>query len=211
MPKVILGCYARLMAWNRFFSHQSTRWKSTRSTPWLSYADLTEEERIWLAGTKYGSAGGENSGQKKPEIRAQLIHQQLSGRGALYMNHHGVTPVTLELENWRIVGKLDLEGVESNCSLSLYDCELPNGISLRETQARTIRMRRCHLSHIEASQLDIHGDFDLADVEVDAGVALAGAIVRGNLILSGTFRAGAGKTPSIDAGGAEVHLTWTCP
>ncbi|NEW71466.1 hypothetical protein [Streptomyces rhizosphaericus] len=182
--------------------------KPTRQ--WLEVKNLTADERTLLTNITFGGAWQiQKSKTKKQEnlrVRAQVIHQLITGRGSFYnAEENGWTsPRLVAIRNAEIIGILDLESVRLHCPLLIEDCTFSSGISLRESQSRTIRIHRCSLEYVNANQLQAHGDFELHNVAIRDSLLLHEATISGNVSIEGEFEKST-HSSSIDCTRMEVN------
>jgi hypothetical protein len=108
------------------------------------------------------------------EVDARLLCELLTGDAR-----------AVRLRSATIVGALDLESAALRCPLELDDCRVGGPIVLQQASASSIRLRKCHLTKLLASQLRSSSDLDLSESEVAGAVKLSGARIGGELRLSG--------------------------
>jgi hypothetical protein len=139
-------------------------------------AELTETERRIVAAAETGSPLDLADAPDR-DVRAVVVRDLLAGG-------HG-----LRLDNMRVVGPLDLEGVRIGGAVRLVQCELPDPVLLRGAALPLLDLRRCALSTLSASEASIErvlllsgitttGRLDLSGARVGAACSLQGAILR---------------------------------
>lgn len=163
--------------------------------------DLSDDERrLWMEfpfGThidlRSGDAERDDPAQVEhwsPErtIRAEVITALLVGRRPADVEHQegAGTSSAVFLSGARIVGPLDLRGLDFEPPLLLQQCVLEQPLVIADSTTRSIRLYGCHLPGVEGAWLNCAGDLHLRDCTVTGSVDLEGAYVGGQLILSGS-------------------------
>jgi hypothetical protein len=90
----------------------------------------------------------------------------------------------VHLRGARVTGALNLQGARLDGALSLTDCSIAEPVNLAEAEIPAIRLRRCHLPSLNASQLTTRGDFDLSACHARY-LGLLDARIGGSLVLDG--------------------------
>ena len=115
-----------------------------------------------------------------------------------------VTHRGIMIEGARIDGELVLEDVSVPYLVALTGCRITQRLVLRNSELRSLSLRRTHTEPIEAVGLTLSGDILLSEgFHANGGVTLLRATVGGNLVCrGGHFRNSDGNALSAD--GAKV-------
>jgi hypothetical protein len=124
-------------------------------------------------------------------IRAEVIAALLVGRRPIDDEQRqrqegaGTSPAVF-VSGARIVGRLDLHGIDFAPPLLLQQCALDQPLILADSMAHSVRLYGCHLPGVEGAWLNCAGDLHLRDCRITGVVDLAGAHIDGQLVLSGS-------------------------
>src|SRR5919198_1151770 len=91
---------------------------------------------------------------------------------------------SLKLQGVKITGRLNLEAASLVCPVSLTTCYFDAPINLSEARAPAIRLPGCHVSVLDASQLETQGNLSLSGLNATGYISLQGAHIGGSLGLS---------------------------
>jgi hypothetical protein len=129
-------------------------------------------------------------------IEASLLRDVLLGRKAPNADPHGV-----QLRGVRISGPLDLYNIQSDLDLSLSDCLIKDGVTLRRARLRMVSFTDCVIlpgadgTCLDGHQLaaaalslenstfdagDADSSIDLRDAQIDGPLYLSGARLNGH-------------------------------
>jgi uncharacterized protein YjbI with pentapeptide repeats len=148
--------------------------------------DLSESEQHLVASARRGMAvdfrtdaddGPHEVAQWSEDrrVRAEVIT-------ALVSDGDQLTRFTLY--GARISGDLDLAGARLDASLLFEHCVFDGDLLLAEATTRSIRLRGCHLSHLNASRITLDGELEVAGCRLDK-LSLYGA-KTGDVEISGS-------------------------
>ncbi len=104
------------------------------------------------------------------QIRAEVVRDILRGR---YLPNNGPDPRALRLRGAWIVGRIDLDGIDTAIRLELSSCYLPDGLDGRECVIPRLRLDRSVIAVSNG-----HGK--------QGAVRLLGARITGQLLMGGT-------------------------
>lgn len=135
------------------------------------------------------------------EIPASLVRNVLLGK---YNSSESAIPRGLRIRGARILGRLDLEGINMGTSLELISCHIPHGINARSCEIDNIKIENC-LIGISTSNKSISSLVS----EPDHGIfCLESAEIRGEASFNSTTILG-GNITALDADGLTVHGDFT--
>jgi hypothetical protein len=167
--------------------------------------NLTKAERSLVAaasrGKEYrccdGNRPNRQNKKKSRTIRAEVIRRLCTGEDRWPVHDKGVI-----LRGAWISGHLDLEWAEVSRPLILLNCYLEEKPVFSRATMKGLCLSGCQTPGLEAEQLECRGNvaFD-EDFVATKQVSLAGATIRGQVSLSGTFKGEDG--PAIIAPGLE--------
>jgi len=156
------------------------------------------ERRLWME-FSYGThtdlrtgdpqcddpAGAQSWGPERI-VRAEVIRDLLVGRPLVDEQQNPGQSPSVFLSGARIIGQLDLRGLDFAPPLLLQQCVLDEPLVIADSMSRSIRLYGCHLPGVQGSWLKCAGDLHLRGCQVDGAVNLAGAYIGGQLVLSGS-------------------------
>jgi len=130
-------------------------------------------------------------------VRAEVIRDLLVGRPLVdeqqkNQQSPGHSP-SVFLSGARIIGRLDLRGIDFAPPLLLQQCVLDEPLVIADSTSRSIRLYGCHLPGVQGSWLRCAGDLHLRGCQVDGMVDLAGAYIGGQLVLSSSVLSNPGE------------------
>jgi hypothetical protein len=127
-------------------------------------------------------------------IRAEVIYALATDGEARFPVHDkGICVIGA-----KITGRLDFDSAEITCPLSLIQCYLPDGASLRQARARHLVFALSEIGELAADGVHINGGLNLKRARVCKGVRLPLAQVDGNVECDGA-------TLFADAQGVALH------
>jgi hypothetical protein len=146
--------------------------------------DLSESERHLVANGRRGMAvdfrtdadDGPHEAERGPSVRAVVIAALVSDADSLSR---------FSLYGARISGDLDLAGARLRNTLLFEYCVFDGDLLLAEATTRSVRLRGCHLSHIDASRIALDGELEVAGCRLDS-LSLYGART-GDVEISGSM------------------------
>ena len=148
-------------------------------------------------GTEYKAPG---PAPQLTEIRAPLLRWLCSDAAA----RAHLDPKGPRLHKVRIVGRLDLESVDSPIPLWLRESQLPDGVDLGYARFPYIDLLGSEVGHFAAVRLRCTASLMLSDGFVcNTGLRLRGAQIGGNLSL-GAARLAATNDPALDLDNADI-------
>lgn len=163
----------------------------------------TTEERLWhafptgaLVDLRSGPDDGPDQAASWPrtrDIRAVVIAALLTGSGPDANPGAGV-----KLAGVRVVGRLALAHTQIPYTLDFEQCFFDDDLDFAEAETRSVRLRSCHLTKLEASRAVIRGEFQVADCRLD-GIGLYAARVFEVEISGSTITAPLPEPPDPDA------------
>jgi hypothetical protein len=115
---------------------------------------------------------------------------------------HSNTSV-LRIMGARITGPLELGGAEIAKTLWLEECYIEETPDLTDARARTLRILRCYLPGLKASNLKVDGQLDLDKTTVKGRLRLVNAHITGEFTMSGSTLINPGDW-TLFAGGLTV-------
>ncbi|MFI0898464.1 hypothetical protein [Streptomyces sp. NPDC020983] len=132
----------------------------------------TTEERLWHAFTAgalvdlrsgpHDHPGQAASWPRSRDIRAEVIAALLTGSGPEANGGAGV-----RLAGVRVLGPLALAHTKISSALDFEHCCFDDGLDLAEAETRSVRLRGCHLSGLEANRAEIRGEFQVQGCRLD--------------------------------------------
>jgi hypothetical protein len=148
--------------------------------------DLSESEQHLVASARRGMAvdfrtdtdDGPHEVEQRSEdrrVRAEVIAALVSGTDS---------PTRFSLCGARIVGDLDLANTRLQTSLLFEYCVFDGDLLLAEATTRSLRLRGCHLTHLDASRITLDGELEVAGCRLDS-ISLYGART-GDVEISGS-------------------------
>jgi uncharacterized protein YjbI with pentapeptide repeats len=145
--------------------------------------DLSESERHLVTSARRGLAvdlrtsadDGPHEAERGPAVRAEVITALVSDADSL---------TRFTLYGARISGDLDLANARLPTSLLFEHCVFDGELLLTEATTRSIRLRGCHLSHINAARITLDGELEVAGCRLDS-LSLYGART-GDVEISGS-------------------------
>jgi uncharacterized protein YjbI with pentapeptide repeats len=148
--------------------------------------DLSESEQHLVAGARRGVAvdfrtdadDGPHEVARWSEdrrVRAEVITALVSDADSL---------TRFSLCGARISGDLDLANARLRTSLLFERCVFDGDLLLAEATTRSVRLRGCHLSHLDASRITLDGELEVAGCRLDS-LSLYGART-GDVEISGS-------------------------
>lgn len=175
----------------------------------LEISTLTStEERLWhafptgaLVDLRSGPDDGPDNATSWPrtrDVRAEVIAALLTGSGPDASGGAGV-----KLAGVRVVGRLALAHTQIPYVLDFERCCFDDGLDLAEAETRSVRLRGCYLSGLEASRAQIRGEFQVEGCRL-GGIGLYAARVFEIEISGTTITAPPPEAPDPDA-------DWTPP
>src|SRR5919198_3663345 len=118
---------------------------------------------------------------------------------------------SLKLQGVKITGRLNLEAASLVCPVSLTSCYFDAPINLSEARAPAIRLPGCHVSVLDASQLETQGNLSLSGLNATGYISLQGAHIGGSLDLSAaTLASLVSPGRVLDAGSITVEQHMFC-
>src|SRR5919198_1480737 len=118
---------------------------------------------------------------------------------------------SLKLQGVKITGRLNLEAASLVCPVSLTTCYFDAPINLSEARAPAIRLPGCHVSVLDASQLETQGNLSLSGLNATGYISLQGAHIGGSLDLSAaTLASLVSPGRVLDAGSITVEQHMFC-
>lgn len=112
-----------------------------------------------------------------------------------------VTPAGLRLRGLAVPGPVDLERARIPFPLAFAHCALPAGLNLAGAEVMRLSLSACRVGPMRCDRLTAHGPVVLADgTRVLGGVRLAGALVLGDLVLTGAELVNPGAVALAGAG-----------
>lgn len=120
-----------------------------------------------------------------------------------------LSPRPLRVRGARVTGELNLRGATLRSALHFDDCEFDAPVTLAEASVPAVRLTRCRLKGIDASQLETSGSLELAQSIVSGPVRLAGARIGGSLELGGA-ELSSEKGPALVGDGMTVGGRMAC-
>ena len=109
-------------------------------------------------------------------VRAAVIAALVAGADS---------PTRFSLSGARIAGDLDLAGARLWTSLLFEHCVFDGDLKLAEATTRSVRLRGCHLSHVDASRITLDGELEVTGCRLDS-LSLYGART-GDVEISGSM------------------------
>ncbi|MGW2648702.1 hypothetical protein ACWC2T_28150 [Streptomyces sp. NPDC001393] len=175
----------------------------------LEISTLTAtEERLWhafptgaLVDLRSGPGDGPDQAASWPrtrDIRAEVIAALLTGSRPDANVGAGV-----KLAGVRVVGRLVLAHAQIPYALDFEQCSFDDGMDLSEAETRSVRLRSCHLTELQASRAQIRGEFQAANCRLE-GIGLYAARVFEIEISGSTVTAPPPEPPNPDG-------DWTPP
>lgn len=148
--------------------------------------DLSESEQHLVANGRRGIAvdfrtdadDGPHEVEQRSEgrrIRAAVIAALVSDADSL---------PRFSLYGARIFGDLDLANARLRTSLLFEYCVFDSDLLLAEATTRSVRLRGCHLTHLDASRITLDGELEVAGCRLDS-LSLYGAHT-GDVEISGS-------------------------
>lgn len=132
----------------------------------------TTEERLWHAfptGTPVDLRSGPDDGPgqaaswpRTRDIRAEVIAALLTGGGPAANGGAGV-----KLAGVRVVGRLALAHTKIPYALDFEHCCFEDDLDLAEAEMRSVRLRGCYLTALEANRADVRGEFQVQGCRLD--------------------------------------------
>lgn len=132
----------------------------------------TTEERLWhafptgalvdLRSRPDDDPGQATSWPGTRDIRAEVIAALLTGSGPDVNSGAGV-----KLAGVRVVGRLTLAHTKVPYALDFEHCCFDDGLDLAEAETRSVRLRGCHLTVLEAGRAEIRGEFQMEGCRLD--------------------------------------------
>ncbi|MGW3175576.1 hypothetical protein [Streptomyces sp. NPDC001153] len=130
------------------------------------------EERLWhafptgaLVDLRSGPDDGPGQATSWPrtrDIRAEVIAALLTGSGPDANRGAGV-----KLAGARVVGRLTLAHTQVPYALGFEHCCFDDGLDLAEAETRSVRLRGCYLTVLEANRAEIRGEFQMEGCRLD--------------------------------------------
>ena len=170
--------------------------------------DLSESEQHLVASARRGIAvdfrtdadDGPHEVERWSEdrrVRAVVIAALVSGADSL---------TRFSLYGARILGDLDLANARLQTSLLFEHCVFDGDLLLTEATTRSVRLRGCHLSHLDAARITLDGELEVAGCRLDK-LSLYGARTGDVEISGSTF-----TSPSVGVQGdlAAVDGAFYC-
>ena len=175
----------------------------------LEISTLTStEERLWHAfptGALVDLRSGPDDGPDKAtswprtrDVRAEVIVALLNGSGPDAGGGAGV-----KLAGVRVVGRLALAHTQVPYALDFERCFFDDDLDLAEAETRSVRLRGCYLTGLEASRAEIRGELQVEGCRL-GGIGLYAARVFEIEISGTTITAPPPEPPDPDA-------DWTPP
>jgi hypothetical protein len=163
----------------------------------LEESDLTPAERALCAAAaaarlldcRARRRGEDNPAQGRAwdedrQIRAQLLHQLLTGNG--YLDQTFGPPVAVRLRGAQITGRLNLGGLTLRCPLELDACFLGGRLDLAKAKAPDVSLRGSYIGQsLSARRLQLEHTLNLEGLHCHGPVKLAGAHIGGQLDCEG--------------------------
>ncbi|MFD5091344.1 hypothetical protein ACFWMR_12135 [Amycolatopsis thailandensis] len=137
---------------------------------------------------------------KEHRIRADVIRELLMGR------HGQLDPHGVRVRGASIVGKLDLDGIDTAVGLELTGCSFTEAITARGAHLSRLRLAASRIGALEAEGLRLDGDMDLDRVRLtgqNATIWLYDARIGGTLRCQ-WMHADYSKTPALAADRLQV-------
>jgi hypothetical protein len=143
-------------------------------------------------------------------IRSEAIRSVLLGRHpGIESGREGESPAAIEadprglrIKGARIADRLDLDGVHTEISLSLEDCELPAGLTAEWAHLRGLSLIDCRLgSEIAAPPTALNG----GGLQVDQDLVLEGVMATGTDEMGAVWLRGAHVGGILNLGGASLR------
>lgn len=133
-------------------------------------------------------------------IRAAFLVQLLTGLGPNLVENVSA----VRLKNCRILGRINLGGMDIRCPLELNTCTL-GVLILSKSQAMSINLRGSHVKRISARELQIKGSLNMSgDFRCDSGITLLAARVGGSILADNCSLSGGGRL-AMNADRIDVH------
>ena len=133
-------------------------------------------------------------------VRAEVIAALVSGADSL---------TRFSLCGARILCDLDLAGARLQTSLLFERCVFDGDLKLAEAATRSVRLRGCHLSHLDASRITLDGELEVTGCRLDT-ISLYGART-GDVEISGSTFTSPSVGVQADLAASTAPATVTTP
>jgi cytoskeletal protein CcmA (bactofilin family) len=168
----------------------------------------TIEERLWhafptgaLVDLRSGPDDGPDQAESWPrtrDIRAEVITALLTGSGP-----HANGGAGVKLAGVRVIGRLALAHMTVPYALDFERCCFDDGLDLAEAETRSVRLRGCYLTVLEANRAEIRGELQMEGCRLDRLSLYAARVFE--IEISGTTITAPPPEPK------DPHVDWTPP